>query len=228
MSLANDGLRRRVDNAVRTVWAELPTLDAVATRDQLATVMPDVVAGFGDVAAVVAADRYEQVLADAGVRVQPALLADSVPVEAVQAGVRWAVGPLFGADGDTLSALDRMVVVAERLALSQSDETMRVNAQRDHVRYAWVPAGPTCAFCTMLASRGAVYHSRESGSSSRHSHCDCAIEPVASQDDLDRLASQNGYEPAKLYSTYSDAADVTSGRTRSVLAEMRRQNPQMQ
>lgn len=226
-SQANAGLRRQIERAIASLWPSLPLDDAARTRDLLLDTVPELTAVFGDVAATVAADRYDQVLGDSGVRVPTAALAPPVEAGAVEAGVRWSVGPLFGADADTLAALARLQITVDRLAIGRSDETMRINAERDHIRFAWVPYGKTCAFCTMLGSRGPVYRSQESGLAGRHSHCDCSIEPVASEADLDRLASQNGYRPDTLYAAYREAADASSGGTRSVLAEMRRQNSGM-
>jgi len=177
-SLANEGLRGQIDAAVDRMWSTLPTGDAVATRDALLELAPDVIDSFGDVAATVAGDQYEQVLSQAGIRVPPAQLAGPIEREAIDAGIRWAVGPLFGAEPDSAAARTRMALVADRLALKQSDMTMRLNAERDNVRYAWVPAGPTCAYCTMLASRGPVYRSQDRASAGRHSRCDCSIQPV--------------------------------------------------
>lgn len=60
-------------------------------------------------------------------------------------------------------------------------------------RYRWtrVAVGDTCAFCTMLASRGAVYLSRESALSAKfHDDCDCVVLPFSDAGDI------SGYEGA--------------------------------
>ena len=46
--------------------------------------------------------------------------------------------------------------------------------------FARVPTGTeTCTFCLMLASRGAVYHTRKTAGEWRHFHrgCDCKVVP---------------------------------------------------
>jgi hypothetical protein len=54
-----------------------------------------------------------------------------------------------------------------------------------------VAVGDTCAFCTMLASRGAVYLSRESALSAKfHDDCDCVVLPFSDAGDI------SGYEGA--------------------------------
>lgn len=45
-------------------------------------------------------------------------------------------------------------------------------------RYARVTSGKPCAFCAMLASRGAVYRSETSGNFQAHASCGCTVEPV--------------------------------------------------
>ncbi|WP_419060046.1 hypothetical protein [Ellagibacter isourolithinifaciens] len=48
------------------------------------------------------------------------------------------------------------------------------------VTFARVPTGTeTCTFCLMLASRGAVYHSRKTAGEFKHFHrnCDCKVVP---------------------------------------------------
>ena len=73
------------------------------------------------------------------------------------------------------------------------------NAKRDRtkgVRFARVPTGhETCTFCLMLASRGAVYHSRQSAGEFRHfhRHCDCKVVPGFEDDPMAELVQ--GHDP---------------------------------
>lgn len=68
-------------------------------------------------------------------------------------------------------------------AFRSLNETIIANVGRDRDRgamFARVPTGfETCAFCLMLASRGAVYHSRKTaGEWGRfHRGCDCKVVP---------------------------------------------------
>ena len=75
---------------------------------------------------------------------------------------------------------------------------MAVDADPEAVAWARVPGGAeSCAFCTMLISRGPVYKSRESagGDEAYHAHCDCKIVPVYDVNDWpgrdDYLAIKN-------------------------------------
>ncbi len=73
------------------------------------------------------------------------------------------------------SALDRVDAEIRRSA----NECVAYNADRDRlkVKHARVPSGSeTCQFCIMLASRGAVYKSKETASHA-HANCDCKVVP---------------------------------------------------
>ena len=119
-----------------------------------------------------------------GARVSPGEIELSAPVfEQADSSARWAV---FGA-GDTFEgeALHRLQGALTRLVLQPYRETV-LNAARDHGRYtrtavARVPEAGACAFCRMLASRGAVYGSAESAQSTKdgrrfHDHCRCSTQ----------------------------------------------------
>lgn len=86
------------------------------------------------------------------------------------------------------------------------------NAIRSKVRYARVPSGfNTCAFCMMLASRGFVYHSKESAGGDGfdyHPHCHCSV--ICSMDgDLDIEGFAKNQELYKdLYSEARENAEA--------------------
>lgn len=67
--------------------------------------------------------------------------------------------------------MDRWVKIPGRATIAE-------NCKRDpkKPRYALVPQGKTCAFCTMLAGRGFVYKS-EKTAHKMHNHCDCVACP---------------------------------------------------
>ena len=83
------------------------------------------------------------------------------------------------------------------------NETVIANVGRDRdkgARFARVPTGfETCAFCLMLASRGAVYHSRKTAGEFRHFHrnCDCKVVPSFEDDPESELVE--GIKPRELY-----------------------------
>ena len=88
-------------------------------------------------------------------------------------------------------------------AFRSLNETIIANVGRDRdegAMFARVPTGTeTCTFCLMLASRGAVYHTRKTASEWRHFHrgCDCKVVP-SFEDDPDAELVQ-GVMPRELY-----------------------------
>ena len=86
------------------------------------------------------------------------------------------------------------------------NETIIANVGRDRdkgARFARVPTGlETCTFCLMLASRGAVYHSRKAAGEFRHFHrnCDCKVVPSFEDDPMATLV--DGCDPRVAYRTY--------------------------
>ena len=78
-------------------------------------------------------------------------------------------------------------------------------------RFARVPTGfETCAFCLMLASRGAVYHSRKAAGEFRHFHrnCDCKVVPSFEDDPEAELVE--GVRPRELYERYRVIKQIDS------------------
>lgn len=88
-------------------------------------------------------------------------------------------------------------------AFRSLNETIIANVGRDRdegAMFARVPTGTeTCTFCLMLASRGAVYHTRKTAGEWRHFHrgCDCKVVP-SFEDDPDAELVQ-GVKPRELY-----------------------------
>lgn len=89
-------------------------------------------------------------------------------------------------------SLVRVLGAGQRHTLAGGRDTIQDGIATDQVviGYARVLGGEGCAFCVMLASRGAVYTSGESASSSFqasgedltgyevHDHCQCSVEPI--------------------------------------------------
>jgi hypothetical protein len=199
--------RGLVDLAVAELadfWATLNPEDAVATSRALQAFLPALIDEYGDMAASVAADFYEGLREEAGVKKRfKTLLADPVPGEAIQANVRYNLTPLFG-KSDPDQALSNLHLVTDKAVKASGRETVALNVERDpaQARYARVPTGGhTCDFCLMLASRGAVYLNSKAAGESRdyHGHCDCSAIPIWTEDDL-----PPGYDPDALYKEFKE------------------------
>lgn len=99
-------------------------------------------------------------------------------------------------------------------AFRSLNETIIANVGRDGDKgaaFARVPTGTeTCTFCLMLASRGAVYHTRKTAGEWRHFHrgCDCKVVPSFEADPEAELVE--GVKPRELYERYKVFRQIDS------------------
>ena len=159
------------------------TMDRKAMIDFVTAAVRQITSAYGEIAAVAAAEFYDEVREIGGFGGKAAVpVAGTPPEEQLKAVVRWGIGPLWEETPRPDAALARLQGATSRLSLQPGRLTIYEMAKRDRIRYAHVPQGKTCAFCLMLASRGAVYWS--DAKPQYHSGCDCASVPVSTPDDL--------------------------------------------
>ncbi len=221
---ANRDVRALITREVRLLWNSLDVSDAMNVRYALEELLPPLIAAYGEIAATVAADYYDELRIAAGVPSRfSAVLAPSAPPEAVRTNARWAIGPLFSANPNTAQALARVEQEADRMVLQQGKQTISESVKRDPAKPRWarVPKGPTCAWCLVLASAGAVYGSAEAAGKDDpdryHARCDCEPTPVWAGSSL-----PEGYDPDALRKQYKDAVEVAgSSDLKSITAALR-------
>lgn len=206
-------------------WNLLDLSRPELVRDELLAFVPTLVQQYGDVAATAAAEWYEELRAGNVPGRYQAVLASGADPEAVAGSVRYAAGGLFTDTPDT--ALASINGAVQRLVQYSGRETIARNVAQDksRPRFARVPQGVTCAWCSMLASRGFVYHSKKSaGETASHFHddCDCQIVPS-----WDKSPFIEGYDPDEMYDQYMSARnDSGSGSQKDIAASMRRLFPE--
>ena len=113
-------------------------------------------------------------------------------------------------------------------AFRSLNETIIANVGRDRDKgamFARVPTGfETCTFCLMLASRGAVYHSRKTAGEWKHFHrgCDCKVVPSFEGDPDAELVQ--GVKPRELYERYKQFKEIdeTEGLSSAEKDELKR------
>lgn len=133
-------------------------------------------------AATLAADWYDKLMKQDGLKLAPAELADAVPDEVITKAAHYQAGKLV--EGDTEAFVDACTDLLEHSMKRALIDTVAKNVGRDKKRgihFQRVPmGGETCAFCIMLASRGDVYHTRFTAGEMNHyhSHCRCKVVPV--------------------------------------------------
>jgi hypothetical protein len=222
---ANRRISRLAAADARRLWSTLDTDDALQVREALEDVLPDLVAVYGELSATVAADWYDDMRAQAGAPgTFSAVLAAPFAAEAVRANARYAIGPLFSADPDPQSALGLLELEVDRMTLQPGRDTRTQSAKKDPARPTWarVPSNPEpCAFCTMLASRGAAYHTEASAGGlnpdSYHADCGCEVVQVYGDQPL-----PEGYDPDAMYQQYAEARQAAgSDNPKAILSAMR-------
>lgn len=180
--------------------------DIASTKEALAAVFPSLVADFGEAAAVLAAEYFEAQIS------APAVLVPPISSDTARAGAWGAIKP-----GDPTQTLLNVAGVLDRMVLQPGRDTIRESAARARVRWARVPTNPNpCAFCVMLASRGAAYGSEDTADGGRyHDECGCVATPFA--DGVE-------YDPSEYLDAYAEAVqlDGTAISTKGTLAAIRR------
>lgn len=145
---------------------EVRDLPIAEVRDLLIQVMPELVDPYLSASGELAATWYESLRAD--VASQPfyaTSTTSSVQTSQANAIARWGVAPLV--DGDATAMLTRIGGAVQRIIFDGARGVVEGNVVRDPVRvgYQRMARPGCCAFCGMLASRGAVYRSAETAGS---------------------------------------------------------------
>jgi len=205
---ANDGIATLVERDLLAFLASLDPARPDAVKADLFEFVPVLIAQYGDIAATVAADWFDELRADEGVSGRfRAPLAPLVPDEQVNARLGYATranGPLYSGAFDTLAAFTAMM--ANEYALQPGRDTVIQAAHKDRAAYARVPERGACKFCLMLASRGFVYSKDTVGDSKKfHGKCRCNAMPVW---DETRARVEYGYDPDALYDQYRALRDA--------------------
>lgn len=206
---ANDGIAALVERDLVTFMASLNPDRPDAVKLDLFDYVPMLIAQYGDIAATVAADWYDELRAAEGIPGQfSATLADLVPGEVVNGRLGFATrdaGPLFAGDLTTLTSF--VAMIANEYALQPGRDTVMQAAHKDNAAYARVPEPGACKFCLSLASRGFVYAKSTAGESRKfHGKCRCNVLPSW---DETRARVEYGYDPDALYDQYRAAVDAT-------------------
>lgn len=147
-------------------------------REFAIEVVDDAVGAFGDGASSLAADMYEGMAELSGVNVKPAVIDTSDVHSHIESEVRYQLSKFLS--GDPQGFIHACGSKASDQVARRANQTMRLNAKRDGLRYARVPmGGETCSFCAMLASRGFDYRSAKTAGEGNHYHknCRCKVIP---------------------------------------------------
>ena len=195
-------------------------------REAAKLIMEGFVQAYDDKAAEFAAQWYDYRAEQGGARLNQAVTMTVYEPGSVDDVVRYQAKKL-AEEGDAAFAR-ACGEFARNDAFRSLNETIIANVGRDRDKgamFARVPTGTeTCTFCLMLASRGAVYHTRKTAGEWRHFHrgCDCKVVPSFEGDPDAELVQ--GVKPRELYARYKQFKEIdeTEGLSSAEKDELKR------
>jgi hypothetical protein len=221
-------LSKLVADELAAYFAALDLSRPEAVRDALLEFMPLLVAEYGQVAAALAMEWYDQLrldAEDAGSYIVALPPTAPVATEQVEETVRFLAGTLW--TPKPAAILSSLSLASDKYVKQYGRDTIAWNADREGVPWARVPTGAkTCSWCLILASRDAVYLSEASATlradgEKYHGECDCQAVPLRPGDKY-----PEGYLPDDYYDMYQVARDSAgSGDMKEIAAAMRREFP---
>lgn len=156
------------------LWREVET--ALQVETALRDVLPGLVDAYGAAAATVAADWYDDLRADQGVRGRFSAIPAEVAETGTQALVGWAL-----TEATDLSTFQTLIEGGtQRRIANFSRFTVMDSAIKDPRAAGWKRVGVGACkngFCDMLIGRGAVY-SEATASFQAHDNCQCTAVPA--------------------------------------------------
>lgn len=211
---ANNGLADLVERALAKFLGSLNFSRPDLVQAALFEYIPALCAEYGDMAATIAADWFEQMRSAEGVSGSfKAPLAAVVPLAQVKDRLGFATrpaGPLWTGDSATLTKF--LSIMTNEYVLQPGRDTVMQAAHKDNAAYARVPEPGACDFCIMLASRGFVYSQATVGDTVKfHGHCRCNAVPVW---DETKARVEYGYDPDALYDLYRANQDAKAKTSR--------------
>ena len=192
-------------------WCRQNTDASVAEKREAAKlIMEGYVQGYDEVASEFAAEWYDHRTKFDGISLDQAITMTVYSPEKTDAVARYQARKLT--KGGDVAFAKACGEYARNDAFRSLNETIIANVGRDKdkgAKFARVPTGfETCTFCLMLASRGAVYHTRKTAGEWKHFHrgCDCKVVPSFEDDPLAEVVQ--GVKPRELYDLYKQFTEI--------------------
>lgn len=197
VSALTDSAAKEAERQISTWIAINPDATVADIREFAKETLEGLCQVYGEAAASLAAEWYDLQASAEHVKLPEAITEVTYSPAQIYKVVHYQAQKLV--DGDIRGFASACGEYLENNVKESLNNTIIVNARRDKtkgVRFARVTTGAeTCSFCYMLASRGAVYHSRQTAGEFNHYHrrCDCKVVP-GFEDDPD-AAIVEGYDP---------------------------------
>lgn len=210
-SLAN--LSAAAQRDLVAAWQQVdPNASFEQLRNDLGPQWLQILQSYGEMSATLGADVFEMWATDLGMKPRTRM-ADAVDADAAMGRFRWAIG--------TREPQGNLRIITDELVKQPARSTIQHSATASGGRWARVPTGSnTCVFCMVMASRGAVYHTKQTAGDEGHKYhgdCDCQPVLIRSPDDY-----PSGYDPDAYMQKYLDAAGkADSGKLKDILSAAR-------
>lgn len=135
-------------------------------REALMDLLPMLTATYGAAAATLAADWYDDLRDDADASGRFTAIPAEPVMDKTEPLARWAAGPMFTAEPDVTATISRASGGLQRIIADTDRDTIMASVQSDPAPTGYRRSASTsgCAFCKMLATRGATYNSAASAS----------------------------------------------------------------
>lgn len=175
---ANRTLSARAERDLLAFWATLDLTKPERARDALLRFIPTLTTLYGQGAATVAADWYDELRAVERIPGRfAATVAAPFATDYVEQRVRFGAAHLFtDAPSEMLPFLDGVV---QEYVLQPGRDTIQQSAKADPRAVGWhrETSPGACKFCRMLAGKGGVYHKESSATFAAHGDCNCSARP---------------------------------------------------
>lgn len=178
---AQTGLVIAMDGDLARAWQQLDIGALKGSIPDFSQLINAIARRYGLASAALAARYYKLERAQASIpgqfTVMPAPVAGATQVSQ---SVDWALQPLWAQQPDLNAATTNVRGVAEKLVLDVGRNTIVNNVHRDLKAHGWarITEPKPCAFCALLAMRGAVYRSDRTADFRAHDHCRCHVQPL--------------------------------------------------
>ena len=178
---AQESLAGLIPALLATAWPLLDISDLAGSIPKLKAAVLAIVTHYGRASASLALQHYRDQRYAAGVHTGVQLPMPPAPSTAeVSSAVDWALSGLWGPPSPEAeqAAKTNLEVAADRLVVEQGRQAVLDAVRHDPQAKGWarIPDAGACAFCLMLAARGAVYKTESAASFQVHDNCHCTPE----------------------------------------------------
>lgn len=190
------------------LWNQVATADDA--QEALLDVLPPLTRSYGLAAGTIAADWYDETRDELNIDGRFSAIVSEIDTGSTEVLARWGASPLYAAEPDWDAARSRIAGGTMRNILTAPRDTIMTSSISDPRAQGWQrSASGGCAFCQMLAGRGAVY-SRTTVDFGAHNNCKCVAVPAFTGRD----------RPVQPYTpSLKQFSEADKARTRAYLAE---------